>query len=138
MAVTALDPRTALVVIDLQKGIAAYPTVHPARDVVANSARLAEAFRAAWAKGNGGAKPRAAKMDETLHRERLEGGQKRLHSLPAAVGALPDGAMLAVDNAAYLIAGGKALLWSPLTSELVINRPRGACRRAGDDHHTGP
>jgi nicotinamidase-related amidase len=47
MAVTALDPRTALVVIDLQKGIAAYPTLHPARDVVANSARLAEAFRTA-------------------------------------------------------------------------------------------
>ena len=32
----------------------------------------AEAFRAAWAKGNGGAKPRAAEMDETLHRERLD------------------------------------------------------------------
>ena len=73
----------------------------------------AEAFRAAWAKGNGGAKPRASEMDETLHRERLDGGQKRLHSLSAPVAALPDGAMLAVGNAAYLIAGGKALPWSP-------------------------
>jgi len=47
MPATALDPKTALVVIDLQKGIAAYPTVHPFRDVVANTARLAEAFRRA-------------------------------------------------------------------------------------------
>lgn len=45
MPATALDSRTALVVIDLQKGIAAYPTVHPAREVIANAARLAEAFR---------------------------------------------------------------------------------------------
>lgn len=45
MSVTALDPRTALVVIDLQKGITALPTVHPTSEVVERSARLAEAFR---------------------------------------------------------------------------------------------
>ncbi|MFF9817387.1 hydrolase [Streptomyces sp. NPDC014006] len=46
MAVTALDPRTALVVIDLQAGIAAAPVQpHSGADVVARSARLAEAFR---------------------------------------------------------------------------------------------
>jgi len=28
MAVTALDPKTALVIIDLQKGILALPTAH--------------------------------------------------------------------------------------------------------------
>ncbi len=47
MPVTALDLRTALVVIDLQKGISAYPTVHPFDDVVANTARLARMFRRA-------------------------------------------------------------------------------------------
>ena len=47
MPATALDPKTALVVIDLQKGIAAYPTAHPVRDVVASTRRLAEAFRRA-------------------------------------------------------------------------------------------
>jgi nicotinamidase-related amidase len=47
MPATALDPRTALVVIDLQRGLAAYPTVHPFADVVANARRLAEAFRQA-------------------------------------------------------------------------------------------
>ena len=47
MPATALDPRTALVVIDLQKGISAFPTVHPFQDIVANTRRLAEAFRRA-------------------------------------------------------------------------------------------
>ncbi|MFJ3211874.1 hydrolase [Streptomyces flaveolus] len=47
MAVTALDPRTALVVIDLQAGIVAAPTQpHTSADVVARSAELADAFRA--------------------------------------------------------------------------------------------
>lgn len=46
MPVSTLDEKTALVVIDLQKGIAAMATVHPMAEVVANSARLAAAFRA--------------------------------------------------------------------------------------------
>jgi nicotinamidase-related amidase len=33
------------VLIDLQKGIVSYPTVHPVADVVANAARLARVFR---------------------------------------------------------------------------------------------
>ena len=45
MTVTALDTRTALVVIDLQKGIVAYPTAHPAAEVVQKAATLARAFR---------------------------------------------------------------------------------------------
>ena len=45
MTVSTLDEKTALVVIDLQKGIAAIPTVHPMEGVVGNSARLAAAFR---------------------------------------------------------------------------------------------
>ncbi|MGW1892698.1 isochorismatase family protein [Streptomyces sp. NPDC002004] len=46
MPATTLDPRTALVVIDLQKGITSLPTMHPADDVVERSVTLAEAFRA--------------------------------------------------------------------------------------------
>ena len=45
MAVSTLDPKTALVVVDLQKGTAGLPAIHPIEDVVANSARLAAAFR---------------------------------------------------------------------------------------------
>lgn len=45
MAITALDPKTALVIIDLQKGIVAMPTVHPVEDVVKHASALANAFR---------------------------------------------------------------------------------------------
>lgn len=45
MAVTTLDQRTALVVIDLQKGIVALPTIHPIAGVVTQAATLADAFR---------------------------------------------------------------------------------------------
>ena len=45
MPITKLDEQTALVVIDLQKGIIAMPTVHPASAIVARAAQLARAFR---------------------------------------------------------------------------------------------
>ncbi|MDR3510572.1 MAG: isochorismatase family protein [Caulobacteraceae bacterium] len=45
MTVTTLDPKTALVVIDLQKGIIGFPTVHPIAGVLASAAALAAAFR---------------------------------------------------------------------------------------------
>jgi nicotinamidase-related amidase len=43
---TALDPKTALVVIDLQNGIVALPAAHPMADVIRNARALADAFRA--------------------------------------------------------------------------------------------
>ncbi|MFC4499879.1 MULTISPECIES: isochorismatase family protein [Streptomyces] len=50
MAVTVLDEKTALVLIDLQAGTLAAPTKpHQAADVVARAAELAKAFRAAGA-----------------------------------------------------------------------------------------
>jgi len=45
MTVTAIDPTTALVVIDLQVGIAGSPPDERTGPVVANAARLAAAFR---------------------------------------------------------------------------------------------
>lgn len=45
MPVTALDPNTALIVIDLQKGIVAMPADPPIGEVVARAAALAAAFR---------------------------------------------------------------------------------------------
>ncbi len=45
MPITALDPKTALIVIDLQKGIVARQLAHPAADVVRNARILADAFR---------------------------------------------------------------------------------------------
>jgi len=40
-----IDPRPALIVIDLQAGTLSNPTVHPAADIVANSVELLDAFR---------------------------------------------------------------------------------------------
>lgn len=45
MALTTLDARTALVVIDLQQGIVALPTAHPTGEIVERAAVLADAFR---------------------------------------------------------------------------------------------
>ena len=45
MTVTTLDRKSALVLIDLQKGIAAMATAHPMAEVIARSAALADAFR---------------------------------------------------------------------------------------------
>ena len=45
MTVTTLDPTTALIVVDLQKGIVNVPTVTPIDGVVQNAAALAAAFR---------------------------------------------------------------------------------------------
>jgi nicotinamidase-related amidase len=45
MTLTAIDPKTALVVIDLQNGITSVPTVHPMSEVIERAARLASAFR---------------------------------------------------------------------------------------------
>lgn len=45
MPLTTLDPRTALIVVDLQKGIVGLPVVHPVGEVVERARLLAEAFR---------------------------------------------------------------------------------------------
>lgn len=46
MALTALDPHTALIVVDLQAGIVGLPTIHPVAGVVAQARALLDAFRA--------------------------------------------------------------------------------------------
>lgn len=45
MAITILDDKTALVVIDLQQGLRAYPVLRPFPELVARTAELAAAFR---------------------------------------------------------------------------------------------
>jgi len=45
MALTTLDPITALIVVDLQRGIVALPSVHSMGDVVARASALVAAFR---------------------------------------------------------------------------------------------
>jgi nicotinamidase-related amidase len=46
MPITTIDPKTALIVVDLQNGIIAAPMVHPTEGVVKNAVALVDAFRA--------------------------------------------------------------------------------------------
>jgi hypothetical protein len=73
----------------------------------------ANRFRAAWEQGNGVADVRLREIDAVLHRERLNGRNKRLHPLAVPLTELPDGAMVQSGEESYLIAQGRALLWSP-------------------------
>ena len=45
MTISTLDPKTALILIDLQKGIVSVPTVHPIETVLKHAAALTDAFR---------------------------------------------------------------------------------------------
>ena len=72
----------------------------------------ARRFRVAWETGNDASGISAKAMDAVLHRERLDRGKKRLHALPMPVAELPDGAMVQQGDDCFLVAQGKALLWS--------------------------
>jgi len=45
MALTMLDPKTALIVVDLQRGIVGLPVLHSVGEVIARARALADAFR---------------------------------------------------------------------------------------------
>lgn len=45
MSLSELDPASALIVVDLQKAIRAFPAAHPVDGIAANAGRLAAAFR---------------------------------------------------------------------------------------------
>jgi hypothetical protein len=72
----------------------------------------ANAFRAAWERGNGVRGAMAPGIDEVLHRQRLSRGNKRLHPLGKPIKSLPDGAMVRAGAESYLIARGRLLRWS--------------------------
>jgi hypothetical protein len=83
-------------------------------------------FRAAWEEGNGVKGVRARDIDAVLHRERLSGGNKRLHTLPKPLEQLPDGAMVQREREIYLIAQGRALSWSPAGYRSAQTAPQAA------------
>ncbi len=92
----------------------------------------ATAFRDAFARGNDIASPRASAMDEILHRERLAKRTRQLHPLHDPIRTLPDGAMIAASNKAYLVVRGRPLSWTPdgyrpadqaITAPMLITPP---------------
>jgi hypothetical protein len=84
----------------------------------------AEAFAEAWRKAHRlRTRPYADAMDEVLHRERLDGRDKRLHR--RNIDALPDGAFVAIDGEAYAVCGKALLHWTPQGYDKGKKRPRG-------------
>jgi len=45
MPLSQIEPTAALIVVDLQKGILGFPTIHPAADIIRRTADIARAFR---------------------------------------------------------------------------------------------
>ena len=82
----------------------------------------AERFAALFAPGK--ARAHAAAMDEVLHAERLAGKAKRLHR--RNIDTLPDGAMIALDGAAFAVRGARLLCWTPSGYAKARPRPRGS------------
>jgi hypothetical protein len=72
----------------------------------------ARTFQARWAAGNGCPLPTAPQIDIVLHRERLWHGNKRIHPLTGKIADLPDGAMVALGDQAFVISEGHPLLWT--------------------------
>ena len=89
--------------------------------------RDAVAFAASWAAArHQSVAARAAEMDRVLHAERLEGRNKRRHSLP--IDNLPDAAMLAIpaeSNSMFVLRGESLLRWRPAGYGDPRPRPRG-------------
>lgn len=86
----------------------------------------ATTFAHKWAKAKGGDVPRAPAMDLVLQSERLDGRAKQTHE--RAFAELPDGAFVALNDAAYTARGTHLLRWSHSGYTDRIARPRGtAC-----------
>jgi len=84
----------------------------------------AEAFTEYWRQAQSlTVRPRAADMDEVLHRERLNGKAKRRHR--RSVDDLPDGAFISLDGAAFAVHGDALLRWTAAGYEERAPRSRG-------------
>jgi hypothetical protein len=71
-----------------------------------------QAFKRAWAVAHGGGVPGVHAIDSLLNADRLAGPGTRRTFL-ARLGELPDGAMVEVDGAPWLVLGGGLLAWTP-------------------------
>ena len=71
-----------------------------------------QAFKRAWAAGLGASVPGAAEIDARLHADRLvRPGIRRTYLAPLA--ELPDGTMVGLEDAPFLVHGGRLLAWTP-------------------------
>jgi hypothetical protein len=71
-----------------------------------------QAFKRAWALVFGDGVPLVGEIDARLHADRLlRPGVRRSYTAPLS--DLPDGAMVSVDGAPWLVWGGELLAWTP-------------------------
>jgi len=71
-----------------------------------------QAFKRAWAAAQGGGVPDVQTIDARLHDDRLAGpGIRRTYR--ARLAEIPDGAMVELDGATWLVFGGGLLAWTP-------------------------
>jgi hypothetical protein len=71
-----------------------------------------QAFKRAWSGAFGGGGPGVAEIDARLHADRLvRPGVRR--SYAASLSVLPDGVMVSVGGAPFLVRGGGLLAWTP-------------------------
>jgi len=71
-----------------------------------------QAFKQAWAAAHGGGRPGAQAIDARLHADRLAGpGIRRSYLAPRA--GLPDGTMVELEGAPFLVFRGGLLAWTP-------------------------
>jgi hypothetical protein len=83
----------------------------------------ATSFADKWAQTKGSAFPYVEEMDRVLQAERLDGRAKRMH--PMQIEDLPDGAMIALDGAAYARRGAQLFRWTETGYAEKIVRPQG-------------
>ena len=74
--------------------------------------RDSQAFTRAWAAAHGGGLPGVQAIDERLHADRLAGPGVR-RSYPAPLAELPEGTMVELEDAPFLLFGGRLLAWTP-------------------------
>ncbi len=83
----------------------------------------AEVFAECWRKARKlHRRPRAAEMDEVLHRDRLNERAKRLHR--RKIESLPDGAFISLHGAAFAVRGNALLRWTADGYDAHLPRPR--------------
>jgi hypothetical protein len=69
-------------------------------------------FRAAWSAAHAVENPSADAMDRVLHADRLAGRREK-RTYMERLGALPDGCMVQIDGAAWLVEPDSLARWSP-------------------------
>jgi hypothetical protein len=83
----------------------------------------AEVFAECWRKARKlHRRPRAAEMDEVLHRDRLNERAKRRHR--RKIESLPDGAFISLHGATFAVRGNALLRWTADGYDARLSRPR--------------